>query len=430
MSSRFFVKIAFVLLMCTGCGALSKCHPFLGSNCVSQNVSSPNGTTHTVDVGGMVTHPGRIEIPLTGMSLRRALTLAGSVSPQVGFTEGAVTQKETLQKYSELAKNIGYLTATKQDTKTSKEKIAAAEREHAIKEKELNAMEARFLIVEPEKTELSELKTDARSLGTYKYYEEHPDATDDEIEDTNEKIKTYGDNVAVKLESLTSKLTVNSMPAVTDTTLTMVALQRESSLSTHYFPYDLCINGLAGEIRLEPEDLVQVVDVRRTSLNRTEDLDSRNIAITGFVRNPGTFRQQDSRVTVLKHVMDVGKPEYTGPDGAVVIVRDAANGIGEDVFVLPTDLISARPLALSPRRGGDIYYFTPIAQVPVIFDGLVQSVVQTATPTPLSPDKTSTKSGVERISKLDACPATRRFLRECRSLKETLETRPPVPTGP
>lgn len=428
--SRSLLPMALILATCAGCGALSKCCSHLRAHCDAKSVLSPSAALPTVDVGGMVTHPGRIEIPPTGMTLRRALTLAGSVPPQVGAMEGVFIPAETLQRYRDKAEEVGRLTTihTHLPPDTTQEQQEAAETNTRNATRELDDMEERIFVTGDEKTELKNLRGSAIKHGLFKELAKLPGQ---DMQFINEGIKRHGDDATVWINALSAKLTASSVSTVTGAMMPMVALQRESSISTHYFPYDLCATGLAGEIRLEPDDLVQVVDVRRTSLNATANVDPRNIAITGFVRKPGTLRQQDSRVTMIKDVMDVSQPEFVGPDGAVVIVRDAANGIGEDVFVLPTNLLSAKPLALSPRRGGDIYHFTPLAQVPAIFDGLVQSVVQTATPTPFAPDEDmSAEHCREKICKLNSCPATQRFLRECRSLKATLETRLPVPSTP
>ncbi|MGC3967429.1 MAG: hypothetical protein QM775_08690 [Pirellulales bacterium] len=371
-------------------------------------------------------------IPPTGITLRRALTLAGSLQ-QVRVSEGItrIVPTDTLQTLRDQAIEQGRLEAIENRLQTNgtatQEQISKAKAERQAAEAKVNETKALPVLAQAEQVDLRNLANAAAFFGNNK--ENLSVAADNATQKRLEQaMNKWNQDVTTYLTLISTKLAGTSAPVMTESAQALVALQRDSSLSTHYFPYDLCATGLAGEIRLEPDDLVQVIDVRRTSLNTIGDTDKRDMIVTGFARNLGRIDRQDTSVTVLNNVVKLAIPEYgVSTESVMVIVRDAANGIGDDVFVLPTNLLTSQPLSVSPSRGGDIYYFTPLSQVPAVFDGLVQSVVQTATPTPFVRDgQASAEHCGEKYGKLNSCPMTKQFLQDCRALKVTLETRFPT----
>jgi hypothetical protein len=342
----------------------------------------------TVDVGGDVVNPGRLEMTEQGMSLRRALALSGGIRQGVTAVPGDALKFDpsTVKQLKELWSRIGKMTAFADYTNQAVAKgeplpidpAVIAQNQKDLDEAKKTAGE--LLAKQKDSTWFTDLDILRRLVERYENKEEilrllekYPTQKNLIGGQTKEQIEKSRDEAKEQIEDLEKRVATTRDQAVValknDTRGYLVALQRGSPPDSYYFPFEAASSGVAGEIPLQPDDLVQILHYSETTLGRSQQLAiGENLSVQGFVHSPGIHRIDVG----LSHVQDLSNkfPEFKASNAVWTLARANASG-GADVFVLPPDLASG---TMSDVRllGNDALTLTTLPLVPVVTEGLLQ----------------------------------------------------------
>lgn len=403
-----------------GCCGLGL-HTHDDENCFTQ-CHGASAKVAVVNVGGQVHEPRTIELGADGLTLHRALMSAGGareVSVAEADTTSAPQSNAELQRLTEVARDVGKY-------KFFREVLDLAQEPHEIEARELaKAVLSQLEEVEttPEEEEdAQEFSETARS----KYEEVKKELANQEetldriiaklskslkgeqlrtlrrqgefIGEYQEKLNLYDQQPEYFLDSREQYEKVLSEHTEVEKKLLphlikpdgrasvrsvrpefLVALERPSAEPpvTYYFPYNLATAGMASDIELQDGDSVSVVDIRETVLHTPDaGLQSvgNNVAIQGYVQVPGIT----DGLSTISSVHSLSKRTINDPRSVWTLVRPAANGERQFVFVLPDRLVTSNgAVADAPTQGGDVYTYTILPQVPIVFETLLAGTLKT-----------------------------------------------------
>jgi hypothetical protein len=377
---RLLYLIAGWVFVSSGCHELSSRLPF----CHKSAPPLP-GPSATVDVGGLVSHPSRLEIPQQGLTLRRALALAGQTPnvQTIPYTSQSVSP-QTLDSLIEAWKNRGKTATQLRQLGSLDEKVVGASLD------ELNTAKASYdatanslkeqltddqwkivgqLRLEPLASQLGGSEQTAALLST------HPELPQAGLPAARESVAKLTADINAARTNALAKINLESGVTSSIASVLMVALNRNSgdAPATYYIPYDAASTTQAGEIALADGDLVQVVDYHRTGFTAgaTNPLagTSGPIVVQGLVRGPGTTTG-GSISTVL-----ISANVATADNSAVVTV-ERNSGAAREVFVIPLTFAQGGAMSDFAMRGGDVCTVTTMPRVPIVFHGLVTQTLR------------------------------------------------------
>lgn len=350
----------------------------------------------TVEVGGRVHSPKIIEIGDAGLTLRRSLALAGGARDSLvaaETTQRQITVDRRLTQLTSLSKEVGrnefdldLYVEFPGDRAEIQEAVGTAS--DTIKASLDEATEGARLTVEAlievygkeRITDLEDWSKDAgRSREQLRLFK-LPQSRSTDPTLTRETLERLADRadalVAQQLDNLRATQAVGISTAARQVTY-LVSIKRSDAQppTTYYFPYRLAISGAVGEVYLQPNDVVQVLDLRDTTLNSSQSsrfLGQGEVSLGGLIQEPRLSR----KLATIGHVHKGTRQTTTDPRGVWTLIRPAVGGLGQDVFVLPKDFVRpGGPAAESTTLGGDVYTYTILPQVPIVMQSLMETAL-------------------------------------------------------
>jgi hypothetical protein len=200
-----------------------------------------------------------------------------------------------------------------------------------------------------------------------------------------EGIKTATENILKHeraIEALLPQASESQSHMATSQTRTLLAAIHRTGADqrvTYYIPYESAIGEMTGDILLQDQDLVQVIDYRLTSLSpfRTAaETGGASFTIGGFVQNPGAYEISDA--LTIGQLAAVADPLYVNVEGvAWTLRRQSPTGLGEEVFIIPTSGPAVSEQILNaPTLGGDEFTFSALPQIPLIFESIARQALR------------------------------------------------------
>ncbi len=370
-------------------------------------------TAGIVDVGGLVYRPSQLKVGDDGLTLHQALMSAG------GSRELALVQETTsipytgakLRELAALARTLGKLKkhadvlewhsqtaafipevksqltdANAQPTKAqiteAKEKLKKANNKY--KEHIMSLLDELSYSFERDTLEL--LRDASESAGEYKEglellgIPEFRKKIDPKEWNQNNDERLYKQWIEGEAQLMEKLLDLRGKTSLrTLQTDLLVALERPSAEPpvTYYFPYYLATAGMASEIALRDGDSVSVVDARDTALHPPgvgHPSVKNNVSIQGYVEDPGIT----DGLPTISSVHHRNTPTIDDPRSVWTLVRTKATGGSQMVFVLPDRLVGSNGAAAdAPTQEGDVYTYTILPQVPIVFETLLARTLET-----------------------------------------------------
>jgi hypothetical protein len=366
--------------------------------CRKQSTAPVPPPLPTVDVGGLVTQPGRIEIPTEGLNLRRALTLAGqavqasatpavtAVTPSIDPTTfnnwlAANATLGELQQQDELIRKLQGNAALLDvnDLAGLRNQIEDAQSKLDTIQKNVNPAQLHLLQV------VGEIQSNVARSDELSALSKNAKVAPEALALVDKILKQDGTKQAdrkAKLETLKqqfqspttgSAISYQSAPAAR-----LVAIQRQagSVSGTFYFPYSAASSGSAGEIVLMPGDLIQVLDYQDSALGASSGLGGSvgPFTIQGLVKAPGIRIPTGS--TSIQSVLTKDIPTTNDDSAVVTVERTAATGFGREVYIIPRNLATNGTLANFNIRAGDVCIVTTMNLVPIVTHGILSGALQ------------------------------------------------------
>ncbi len=376
------IALQILISATAGCGRFAR-HLHNGAHCFPFRREAPQDIIATVNVGGQVHEPGRVEIG-SGLTLHRALMSAG------GARELAVSDARTtsdpelatkLNKIASIGRLIGkynYYEIAWDDYMDQAKNIIPITRQQAIDARIEQESIVGRLITELSRslsnTSLTRLLTYSAQAGRWeeqlRLYNSLP--PQGPLAKVEEQARKTSEHEAEALKFLLEmRVGGTSFRSIRSEFFVGLSRPYADPPVTYYFPYDLVISGQPGEIALQDGDTVDVVDVRDTELNPQSGVSGgevSNVAIDGYVQNPGVL----SAVTTIGGVHAQSSPTINDPRSVWMLVRPGPSGVGERVFVLPDRLVQANGAASdAPTLNGDVYTYVILPQVPIVLETLL-----------------------------------------------------------
>jgi hypothetical protein len=341
----------------------------------------------TVDVGGEVASPGRLEIQEGGISLRRALALAGGIRQGgAGVAEESVAfDPARLSEIEELARKQGEARAIPDLVEFAMVQIPLSPEALAtmIAAAGDAGTKADALIMadkdRPWFVDLEQIKTKYAALANCEErikFKAHPELA--VLVENQPMSKLEGDKTKLlnEIQVLKQKLietrSTTFVGVKENSRAYLVALRRDAADgNTHYFPYESASAGLAGEIPLLPGDLVQVVHYAQSSLGAKRDATAGSgVIVQGFVENPG-LKRIEGGFSRIKELQEKTNSLTKNDPNAVWTVSRLSPGGEQEVFVIPPDLAGS---VMGDARlvGNDTLTLTSLPLVPIVTEGLLQ----------------------------------------------------------
>ena len=133
---------------------------------------------------------------------------------------------------------------------------------------------------------------------------------------------------------------------------------------------------MASEIALKGGDKVSVVDARETNLTPPGPATlgvGNTVAIQGYVESPGVSQDFGTFGSVHASSQRI----INDPRSVWMLVRPAPTGQAQQVFILPDRMVAANgSVAAAPTQEGDVYTYTILPQVPIVFETLLARVTE------------------------------------------------------
>jgi len=382
--TRTATTIASALMISAIVGAASGCRILttISSNCRGTEPASPTSVAPTVDLGGLVVRPGPVAIPADGLTLRRALALAGQ-APHATVTTGVAASliPADVEPYLEIRKQLQVLllhqdfVAFGLDFNRTNEEIVKEIDELVLRGDEyINS-----LIDDRQQSLVQELGKSAGAKARHDELNEFLRLKPNERTKLEAALAPLGLTInqileeekkkADKFEGLRGQLNTFSSNTIGLPEVRLVSVSRvEAGVTyTYYLPYESAAADLGGEIRLSPGDLIHVLNYRQTPL-----------AVQGDVPPGSVYHAQGmvaavrelpvDRATALRKVLESNAPSTNEKDVVVMIERD--RGIIRESFIIPRATANG-PMSDFVMRPGDVVTMTRLPLVPIVKLGLL-----------------------------------------------------------
>jgi hypothetical protein len=347
----------------------------------------PRASAATVQVGGQVHQAGTMEISANGLTLQHAIMSAGGAR-EMAVAEASTSSdpdKDMLKKLVQLARDTGKYGFDQEvfqnEPELAKKVLPLTPEEiqaEITKREEGIAGVINELAASQTNKRLDSIRTVEEQIGQFeeviRLYDQlpgyFPDGPKKSFEDSLEKANAEEQKLLGNVFQ-TSRIV---RPIRGDY---LVALERPSvdPPVTYYFPYDLVVGGAAGDIALRNGDLVNVVDLHTSGLIPPDGSPSaarNNVAIQGYVKAAGTVKQ----LSTVGGVTSSG-PTIRSAQSVWVLARPAPTGHSQQIFVLPDHMISSNgAAAAAPTQEGDVYTYTILPQVPIVFESLLAHTLE------------------------------------------------------
>lgn len=388
-SAKYIATLSamFLATWCIGCASVA---PRLQSARIFLCHDESEDQLPYVNVGGHVHNPIRIEIERSGLTLLRALMAAGTA--RTIEAEQAPEEREevppAIQEIITQAKAIGRLNFYKRAwnlrEEVAKTVIPLAKSDVAAARKKLD-QEVADLITLASK-QLASKQIDPAVLDRIKLAAIEAGAKEEElrlidkiqvttgsIDDIKGLLKVHQDKIDKEVWPLLLQRKGAGVRALRGEFLVALSRSTTNPPVTYYFPYDLTLSGLPGEIALQNGDAVDVVDFRDSEISpaggNVSGAES-NVLVDGFVERSG----------VLSKVFTIGevhtKSTATIGDARSVWMLVRSSPAGEKIFVLPDHMVQPNGVAAgAPVQEGDIYMYLITPQVPIVFESLLSRTV-------------------------------------------------------
>jgi hypothetical protein len=344
-----------------------------------------------VNVGGQVHVPRTIEFGADGLTLHRALLSAGGAREwavaEANLSLASLSGSEVV-KLTQVAGNVGKYRFHKEVWDNERELAANAiplklqeVQEEIEKQNESLNRQIDELASSLSRTRLKSLVRQGEFIGEIEeklnLYDKLPGYFEDSRKQYEELLnKKFNDEKNLLNDLIKSSKRASLAGPQTEF---LVALERPSAEPpvTYYFPYDLATAGMASEIELQDGDSVSVVNVRETALHPTDaglPGVENNVSIQGYVEVPGIT----DGLSTISSVHSLSKRTIDDPRSVWTLVRPAATGRSQMVFVLPDRLVASNGAAAdAPTQEGDVYTYTILPQVPIVFETLLARTLET-----------------------------------------------------
>jgi len=389
------------LLMPVGCAT----HSRYRCDDAHSEAGSANVFSKTVYIGGNVYRPGSIQIGPDGIRLHNAIEMVGGVRrEEQPPASSAPRTASAFKAFTDSARLTGELTA-RLDLFQLEDRLAGAALLGAPGDaEETDTAIAKVKAKLDEQIKATEKRTEELVEELAKSYSKDAlllqmDVSYD-VGYNQEQVKIL-DNEAVArrlnwdrrvlesdllfnldqeeryLETVQGADSVRHAPVVQGPAgVAFVRVDRASSRPplSLFIPYELVISGIAGEVALRDGDVVSVVDLRETSL---AVLDSgpttvSDVLVQGLIETPGVLEAVPTIGSMAART-DVARD---APRGAWVLARPDAMGRSLQLFVLSGQLVGPNGAAAGARTlPGDVYTYTLLPMVPLIFDSQVERVL-------------------------------------------------------
>jgi protein involved in polysaccharide export with SLBB domain len=384
-----FACVLAVLPLLSACQSFRKHHFHHHHGDAAQ--TTPETVVSTVDIGGDVTNPARLIFGEEGLTLRRALVLAGGAREQVSRQVAASrTIPAELREWQRLDEEDGEVFAKMQILKmpigirpsiANNWVLADLEARHAELQSRITNLRSQLggtLGFSEEMLNL--ISGESRSLGGSRVDLLVAEASTDQaaIAQANETFLKSERTVATLLTKLPEEQPQLLIPQ-TRTLLAAIQRSEPDGRVTYFVPYESAMTEMTGDILLRDHDLVQVIDYRLTSLNplRTAaETGGVSFTVGGLVQNPGTFEIREA--LTIGRLAFVADPLVANVPGvAWTLRRQSPSGLGEEVFIIPTSgpAVSEQILG-APTLGGDVFTYLTMPQIPLIFESIARQVLQ------------------------------------------------------
>lgn len=393
---------ASVLALHLGCAAPRQCH--LNEPLAA---SPPAEAPEAVQVGGAVYRPGALEIDADGLSLREAIHAAGGgrQPPQVQESTSNPAAVAGVQELILLSRAYGRLLAIEDVLADESPLASRVLLETAAQGEELEELVNQRLeqLADEQgdvKTQIDELIQSLsttfkeRDLRILFQYSQQVGVTEQEVElvripafrfevDTDnwpqETLEANLSNAirteARMLEQLydtRGKTSLRTLQTETFIRLDRASVNPPTSL---FLPYELVASGIAGEVALRNGDFISVVDVSETPLVSLQEGETTfsDVRVQGLVELPGVLED----VTTIGRVAAQAKLITNEVRGVWVLARPETSGRNLLLFVLPRQLVGPNGAASNAKAlPGDVYTYTLLPAVPLIFDSQVDRVLE------------------------------------------------------
>lgn len=380
-----FVSFLIVAMIVAGAGCS---HLDRSTECRLHPTEAVTESLGTVDVGGNVHVPRSITISPEGLTLQRALALAGGSrdSLHVSSVASTLVPGEIVDRFSvsadryESSKYLLEVMATRCPQDLNGRSLDEVRRQtdqfrgdYEKAEKELLDLASKESVATLRSAVIANVKLRARA---------ESGCGDPELTAVELRERQKAAEVAV-IEAKDAIQPKQTAQAVQASSLQLVQVQRitDGGIRNMYFTYDLATTGLSGQLTLFNGDLIQVVNVESTGLAQDADvLTNRPIQLAGFVKEPGLrnlsgtnllgkLNEQASNVNIREPVW--------------MVQQKGADGLTDEIYILPTRAMElSTSLGQLPVRPGASYTHTSLLGIPTIADSAVRRIVTASSTNP------------------------------------------------
>lgn len=177
-------------------------------------------------------------------------------------------------------------------------------------------------------------------------------------------------------------LRANTLLEVSESSL-LVTLTR--GRARYHLPYPFAKSGPAGEVELRNGDLISVVRIDSTTLQKPVQEAGTQVHLSGLTPRRGVVNRSPDLLN-LGSVARYGLAGFSGGDDGlskmcIVLKRRSLNRIDEDVYVLPYDHVTKQFLSNLPTIAKDRFEYVPYFQAPLIAESIIGRAARDAAAT-------------------------------------------------